>query len=110
MALIFLVPLHSFNINSRLFSSAPPGHSALPFPPLCHGPPLINDVPHRPPPGMPRSKHAALLLFLPTDPLSAGHRTMWLLRTHTAELKYFPRNFHARGGYAILSHTWEGAE
>ena len=37
---------------------------------------------------------------------------MWLLRTDTAELKYFARNFdaRARGGYAILSHTWKGAE
>ena len=35
---------------------------------------------------------------------------MWLLRTDTAELKYFSRNFDAVGGYAILSHTWQGRE
>ncbi|EJF60486.1 hypothetical protein DICSQDRAFT_87956 [Dichomitus squalens LYAD-421 SS1] len=32
---------------------------------------------------------------------------MWLLRTDRAELVYFPRNFDADGGYAILSHTWD---
>ena len=35
---------------------------------------------------------------------------MWLLRTDRAELKYFTRHFDADGGYAILSHTWEGEE
>ena len=35
---------------------------------------------------------------------------MWLLSTDRAELHYFPRNFDATGGYAILSHTWNGKE
>ena len=35
---------------------------------------------------------------------------MWLLSTNRAELHYFPRNFDATGGYAILSHTWDGKE
>ncbi|TBU24884.1 HET-domain-containing protein [Dichomitus squalens] len=35
---------------------------------------------------------------------------MWLLSTDRAELRYFSRNFDADGGYAILSHTWEGSE
>ena len=35
---------------------------------------------------------------------------MWLLTTDRAELHYFPRNFDAIGGYAILSHTWVGKE
>ena len=35
---------------------------------------------------------------------------MWLLRTDTAELEYFTRSFDAIGGYAILSHTWDGKE
>ena len=35
---------------------------------------------------------------------------MWLLRTDTAELEYFVRSFDAIGGYAILSHTWDGKE
>ena len=36
--------------------------------------------------------------------------TMWLLSTDRAELRYFARNFDATGGYAILSHTWNGDE
>ena len=35
---------------------------------------------------------------------------MWLLSTDRAELHYFSRNFDATGGYAILSHTWDGNE
>ena len=35
---------------------------------------------------------------------------MWLLSTDRAELHYFPRSFNAAGGYAILSHTWDGDE
>ncbi|KAI1782209.1 heterokaryon incompatibility protein-domain-containing protein [Ganoderma leucocontextum] len=35
---------------------------------------------------------------------------MWLLSTDRAELRYFSRNFDVEGGYAILSHTWEGDE
>ncbi|KAM5534165.1 hypothetical protein V8D89_012185 [Ganoderma adspersum] len=35
---------------------------------------------------------------------------MWLLSTDRAELHYFRRNFDAIGGYAILSHTWDGDE
>ena len=35
---------------------------------------------------------------------------MWLLSTDRAELHYFARNFDADGGYAILSHTWDGNE
>ncbi|PIL26293.1 hypothetical protein GSI_12049 [Ganoderma sinense ZZ0214-1] len=35
---------------------------------------------------------------------------MWLLSTDRAELHYFARNFDATGGYAILSHTWNGNE
>nr|VWO95696.1 Transcriptional regulator SlyA [Ganoderma boninense] len=35
---------------------------------------------------------------------------MWLLSTDRAELYYFSRNFDAAGGYAVLSHTWDGDE
>ena len=35
---------------------------------------------------------------------------MWLLSTDRAELYYFTRPSDAVGGYAILSHTWEGME
>ena len=35
---------------------------------------------------------------------------MWLLSTDRAELHYFPRSFDAAGGYAILSHIWDGDE
>ncbi|PIL26299.1 hypothetical protein GSI_12055 [Ganoderma sinense ZZ0214-1] len=35
---------------------------------------------------------------------------MWLLSTNRAELHYFARHFDADGGYAILSHTWDGDE
>ncbi|PIL26322.1 hypothetical protein GSI_12078 [Ganoderma sinense ZZ0214-1] len=45
------------------------------------------------------------LLGAPTE-----HHTMWLLSTDRAELRYFVRNFDATGGYAILSHTWDGEE
>ncbi|KAM5534181.1 hypothetical protein V8D89_012201 [Ganoderma adspersum] len=42
--------------------------------------------------------------------MAAVDRTMWLLSTDRAELRYFARNFDATGGYAILSHTWDGDE
>ena len=35
---------------------------------------------------------------------------MWLLSTDRAELHYFARSLDADGGYAILSHTWDGNE
>ena len=41
---------------------------------------------------------------------SRAQIAMWLLNTDTAELEYFARHFDADGGYAILSHTWQGKE
>ncbi|KAI8978322.1 heterokaryon incompatibility protein-domain-containing protein [Trametes punicea] len=35
---------------------------------------------------------------------------MWLLRTSTAELEYFNGPDDVKGGYAILSHVWQGCE
>ena len=35
---------------------------------------------------------------------------MWLINTHTAELKFFPTPDDVPGGYAILSHVWNAAE
>ena len=35
---------------------------------------------------------------------------MWLLNTHTAELKFFAGPEHVPGGYAILSHVWGNPE
>ena len=35
---------------------------------------------------------------------------MWLLNTHTAELKFFARPGDVPGGYAILSHVWGNPE
>ncbi len=44
------------------------------------------------------------------DRLRVRHTTMWLLSTDRAELYSFARNLDAVGGYAILSHTWDGNE
>ena len=33
---------------------------------------------------------------------------MWLLSTDRAELHHFPSPEAVTGGYAILSHTWDG--
>ena len=49
-------------------------------------------------------------LQLTSDFLAAELRTMWLLSTDRAELHYFHRSFDAKGGYAILSHTWDDEE
>ena len=35
---------------------------------------------------------------------------MWLLNTHTAELKFFHGPDKVPGGYAILSHVWSDSE
>ena len=34
------------------------------------------------------------------------YSNMWLLNTHTAELKFFSGPDDVPGGYAILSHVW----
>ena len=41
---------------------------------------------------------------------SSHPHNMWLLSTDRAELHYFARNLDVIGGYAILSHTWDGDE
>ncbi|RPD57941.1 HET-domain-containing protein [Lentinus tigrinus ALCF2SS1-7] len=35
---------------------------------------------------------------------------MWLIRTRTGELKHFNSFSDVKGGYAILSHVWQGEE